>query len=184
MAATYAEQKAQQLGFLLTVGGHTPNEHHYWHEPNLPILLPQIWANEILARQVGGAGADLVFPDLLRPDFPSLDVNERHAALRRATSRLNLVLARLAVRLGIVGRLHTHTARHTLAGHAAELGGLDVAQGMLGHSSPAMTARYAGPQQSAALLGVEQALYGAAAPLAPEPEPDGGGKVIPLFRAA
>lgn len=132
--------------------------------------------------------AGLVFP-LLGADFFELGADAQHAARKRAGNLLNHWLKLAATRLGIAGNLHTHTARHTLAAHAAQLGGLEVAQGMLGHSAAAMTAHYAGPQHNPALEAVERALYGGGAAPAPAPAPtppapDGGGKVIPLFGRA
>lgn len=135
---------------------------------------------EVLARQTAGAPTDLVFPALLGAGFFALAIDAQYKARSKATNRVNGNLAQVALKLGIVGKLHSHTARHTLAGHAAELGGLAVAKGMLGHTNEAMTARYAGPQQNAGLLAVERALYGA--DTEPTPPPTEGGKVLPLWK--
>jgi integrase len=139
----------------------------------------------ILARyqQVEAPASALVFP-CLPAAFHSLSVADKHAARAKAIHRVNFQLSSIAKKLGIEGYLSSHTARHTLAAHAAQLGGLEVAQGMLGHSSAAMTAHYAGPLHNPALAAVEQALYGSGAePTPPTPSPpDEGGKVLPLWK--
>jgi integrase/recombinase XerD len=126
-----------------------------------------------------------VFPHL-PASFDSLPAEQQHARRASATNGINIYLKRVAALIGLEGRLHTHTARHTLAGHAAELGGLDVAQGMLGHATAAMTAHYAGPLHNEGLARVERALYGGGAEPAPAPEPtpppSEGGKVLPLWK--
>ncbi len=134
-------------------------------------------------------GNALVFP-YLPANFFDLSHSERHRVRSTTTNSLNFHLGRIAKQLGIEGVLSSHTARHTLAAHAAQLGGLDVAQGMLGHTSQAQTAHYAGPLHNEGLAQVERALYGGGAepvpPPAPAPPspPDEGGKVIPLFGRA
>ncbi|MGI4735071.1 MAG: tyrosine-type recombinase/integrase [Janthinobacterium lividum] len=128
-----------------------------------------------------------VFP-LLPAEFFALDIDAQYKAYKGVTSRIGYGLMALAKRLGIKGNLHSHTARHTLAAHAAQVGGIETAQGMLGHTTAAMTAHYAGPQRSPGLDLAERALYGGGEVVptpAPEPTtPPEGGKVIPLFRAA
>jgi integrase/recombinase XerD len=119
----------------------------------------------------------LVFP-LLGAGFFELPADAQHKARKQAGNLLNHWLKLAAARLGIVGNLHTHTARHTLAAHAAQLGGLEVAQGMLGHSAAAMTAHYAGPLHNPALEAVERALYGGDEPTA-TPE---GGKALTMWK--
>lgn len=136
----------------------------------------------ILARYRPAApSADaFVFP-YLSARFDSLDTERQHELRGQARRKVNKNLERVAKRLGIEGRLHSHTARHTLAGHAAELGGIETAQGMLGHTTAAMTARYAGPQHNEGLAQVEKALYGGGGE-APPPAPNEGGKVLPLWK--
>lgn len=138
---------------------------------------------QILARYHSATSlpCEPVFP-LLPATFFSLSADARHRAGRSATGRVNHGLARLAKLLGIAGHLHTHTARHTLAAHAAQVGGLETAQGMLGHATAAMTARYAGPQRSPGLDLAEQVLYSGGVEPSSEPPAIEGNKVVPMWK--
>jgi integrase len=88
--------------------------------------------------------------------------------------------------LGLGERLHSHTARHTLATHAAETGDMRLAQHMLGHSTQLMTERYVRPMLNAALDKGAAQVYGTGKVTGPEPTAptdSTGGRVVPLWRA-
>ena len=119
----------------------------------------------VLARyrpQAAGPHA-LVFPSL-PAKFHSLGAAEQHRVRNVATTRLNEALKLVGKAIGIEGSLHSHTARHTLALHAAEAGGLAVAQTMLGHSSQKQTEVYVGQMRSDVLEAAQALLYGGAVP--------------------
>jgi integrase/recombinase XerD len=127
--------------------------------------------------------AGLIFP-ALPAGFHDLDAAAQFKARHRAITCLNRGLQLAAAAVGITGRLHTHTARHTLALHAADTCGLGVAQAMLGHTDQKQTEQYVGQLRRDVLEAAEQQLYGASAPT-PTPAPDSeGGRVVPMYRAA
>jgi integrase len=119
----------------------------------------------------------LIFP-LLPASFFSLGAPAQFQARKRAIMALNRALRRVAVALGLPEGLHSHTARHTLALHAATAGGMRVAQKMLGHARLSQTEVYVGELPDEQLRATEQALYGQEPPQAPAPE---GGRVVPLW---
>jgi integrase/recombinase XerD len=129
-------------------------------------------------RSAEATPAQLIFP-CLPAAFFSLTADEQHTARHKATEAVNYQLGRIGANLSFPGKLHSHTARHTLARHAAELGGLDVAQGMLGHTTAAMTAHYTGELPNEGLKQVEQLLYGAEAL---PPTPGNPGRIVPMWK--
>lgn len=86
------------------------------------------------------AGNDLVFP-VLPDDYFSLDKAARWIARRNATARVDGRLVIIGRHIGLSVRLHSHTARHTLAGHAGKVNKY-TAQAMLGHRSIEQTEAY------------------------------------------
>ena len=164
----------------------------------------------VLARYqplVANPGA-LIFP-LLPAKFHSLIPHKQFKARNSAITRLNEALKLVAEAIGVEGPLHSHTARHTLALHAVAVGGLAVAQSMLGHSSQKQTEVYVGQMRSDVLEAAQALLYGGTSPqptspsasaLPPaattdwrrpapvtshdEPAPSPGGRVVPMWGAA
>ncbi|OUJ71978.1 hypothetical protein BXP70_20420 [Hymenobacter crusticola] len=102
-------------------------------------------------------GSDLVFP-LLPEDYFSLDKAGRWIARRNATARVNGRLVVIARHLGLSVSLHSHTARHTLAGHAGKVNKY-TAQAMLGHRSIEQTEAYLESLSTAELDEAAAAIY-------------------------
>jgi integrase len=90
------------------------------------------------------------------------------------------VLARLCARAGLKG-VTLHTLRHTFAATAAELGFSELTiAGMLGHSVPGVTARYAHVPDSALLAAADRV----SARLALALSGRAAAEVVPLHRPA
>jgi site-specific recombinase XerD len=84
----------------------------------------------------------LVFP-LLPAHFFDLAPERRFRARKVAAERVWKGLQDVRRKLGLPGKLHSHTARHTLATHTVEqTGDYRLAQRFLGHTKLEMTERY------------------------------------------
>jgi integrase len=128
--------------------------------------------------------AALIFP-MLPAGFYELIPKYQHSARKSATTQVNKGLRLVEAALGLPTGLHSHTARHTLALHAATAAGMRVAQSMLGHASMKQTEVYVGELPDEALNEAEQLLYGTKIPTSPPPTPPTeGGRVVPFYRAA
>jgi integrase/recombinase XerD len=112
-----------------------------WHDVE---LRPKLAA--VLSRYYPGPGATgLVFP-LLPADFFIKESGRRFQLRKAAATKVWKGLQVVAQLAGLAGRLHSHTARHSLATHTVEeTGDYRLAQAFLGHSSLQMTERYVRP---------------------------------------
>jgi integrase len=129
--------------------------------------------------------AALIFPVLPSHFHTLLSPAEQFKARKVAATAINRGLRLLEAEAGLRTGLHSHTARHTLALHAATAAGLRVAQTMLGHKSIKQTEAYIGELGDEALNEAEQLLYGVGSPLPPAPTPPTeGGRVVPLWDRA
>jgi integrase/recombinase XerD len=140
----------------------------------------------VLARYHGAetSPADLVFP-LLPAAFYSLEATAQFAARKSAVVQLNKALRLAGQAVGLPDGLHSHTARHTLALHAAVAAGMHVTQKLLGHARMSQTEDYVGELPDEALNEAERLLYGTGSTPPPTPTPPTqGGRVVPFYRAA
>lgn len=108
-----------------------------WHDvairPALAVVLQRYWRPDATGP---------VFP-FLPADFATRAPAERHRLRKAANVRVWNGLQKAAKLLGLPGRLHSHTARHSLATHTVEAtGSFRTAQGLLGHKNLAMTEKY------------------------------------------
>ena len=125
-----------------------------WHNV---ALRPQLAA---VLRRYPVQPAGLVFP-LLPADHALLDAAARFRHRKNATGKVWYGLRTCERLLGLGGRLHSHTARHTLATHTVEAtGSIRAAQGLLGHKSEATTERYIRGLLPAQLDAVGDSVYG------------------------
>jgi len=112
-----------------------------------------------LLEHYGPKATGLVFP-LLPANYAALSVKERFKARKAATTLVWHGLQDCAKLLGLPGKLHSHTARHSLATHTVEAtGSIRAAQGMLGHKSEATTERYVRSMLSHQLDSVADSVY-------------------------
>jgi integrase/recombinase XerD len=118
-----------------------------WHDVE---LRPKLAA--VLARYYPGPGASgLVFP-LLPANFFALESGRRFQLRKAAATKVWKGLQVVAQLAGLSGRLHSHTARHSLATHTVEsTGDYRLAQRFLGHSTLQMTERYVRPMLTSEL---------------------------------
>lgn len=113
-----------------------------------------------LLERYGPKARGLVFP-LLPADYAALPVKERFKARKAATTLVWHGLQDCAKLLDLPGKLHSHTARHSLATHTVEAtGSIRAAQGMLGHKSEATTERYVRSMLASQLDTVADSVYG------------------------
>lgn len=144
------------------------------------VITPEL--QEVFDRQPGSSDPNALLFPLLRPDFFTLLPDQQLQERARVIANVGRHLKEVGQLLGIQGNLHSHTARHTLATHAADTGGIRIAQALLGHSSVQMTERYTGKAQDSALTSVAASIYAlsAVAPVGP-PVPEGpGARIIPF----
>jgi integrase len=140
----------------------------------------------VLARYRSAAAdpAALVFPVLPAWFHTLLTPSGQFTARKAATTAINKGLLLAGEAVGLPTGLHSHTARHTLALHAATAAGIRVAQTMLGHASMKQTEAYVGELPDEALNEAERLLYGVAASPASPPAPTlpvEGGRVVPMW---
>jgi integrase/recombinase XerD len=151
-----------------------------WHDVAMTPALVGVLRRYAPAGPV--AANSLVFP-LLPATFLSLPAEQRYRLRKSAAGKVWRGLQQVGELLGLGERLHSHTARHTLATHAAETGDMRLAQHMLGHSTQLMTERYVRPMLNAALDKGAAQVYGPAKPESTAPAPTSeGGRVVPLWR--
>lgn len=96
-----------------------------------------------ILQQLGPQSAGYVF-DLLPPEFADLPKAERLVLHKRAVARVDYGIKSLGRRLGLGEiKLHSHTARHTLATHVArQTKDIKAVQSMLAHASQKQTEAY------------------------------------------
>jgi len=83
-----------------------------------------------------------VFP-MLPQNYDTLSPDEQFRLRKSANAQVWEGLQVAAKKIGLPGRLHSHTARHTLATHTVQAtGNFRLAQQLLGHTDLAMTERY------------------------------------------
>jgi integrase len=106
-----------------------------------------------------GPKPGLVFP-LLPANYAALSVQAKFKARKAATTLVWHGLQDCAQLLDLPGRLHSHTARHSLATHTVEAtGSIRAAQGMLGHKKESTTERYVRPMLTQQLDNVADSVY-------------------------
>lgn len=153
-----------------------------WHdvamEPLLAEVLRRYWQ--------GGQGSPLVFP-LLPAHYLNLSVDERFPKRKAALTKIWEGLQTVAALLNLPGRLHSHTARHSLATHTVQITkDMRLAQRFLGHSTLQMTERYVAPMLPAELDAGAAQVYGRAAQAvaAAIGVNEAGGRLVPMWGAA
>jgi integrase len=143
-----------------------------WHSV---VLRPQLAA--ILRRYHTPGATGPVFP-LLPDGYAKLSTAEQYKRRKSATAKVWHGLQIAAQQIGLAGRLHSHTARHTLATHTVQAtGDFRAAQALLGHGSLAMTEKYVRSMLPDEKDAAADAVYGTG-------ESKEGGKVIPLYGSA
>jgi integrase len=126
-----------------------------WHDV---ALRPALAA--VLQRYYKPGAVGFVFP-MLPDNYASQSPEERHRLRRKANSKVGHGLLAAANRLGLPGRLHPHTARHSLATHTVQAtGSFRTAQEFLGHSSLSMTEKYVRSMLPTELDSAADAVYG------------------------
>jgi integrase len=140
-----------------------------WHNV---ALRPQLAA--ILRRYYAPGAIGPIFP-LLPANYASRPAAERFKLRKKANTQVWAGLQVASKLLNLPGKLHSHTARHTLATHTVQAtGSYHLAQQLLGHSSLAMTEKYVRSMLPEETDVAADAVYGTVAQAQ-------GGKVIPLF---
>jgi integrase len=127
-----------------------------WHDVEMRPALAAI----LRSRWPGPEAQGLVF-DALPANFFAQDGDKRHRLRKSAASKVWRGLQSVAQLLGLGGRLHSHTARHSLATHTVEAtGDYRLAQRFMGHSTLQMTERYVRPMLKSQLDAGADAVYG------------------------
>lgn len=126
---TQVDWAGLRVHFLAEKGGD-------WHDVALRPALAAI------LKRYSPAASGLVFPPL-PVGYATQDINERFRLRKAATANVWHGLQQCAKLLHLPGRLHSHTARHSMATHTVETtGNMRVAQAFLGHKSIATTEKY------------------------------------------
>ena len=164
-----------------------------WHDV---ALRPQLAA--ILRRYYTPGATGPVFP-LLPSNYANLAATKQFALRKAANTRMWNGLQVAAKLLNLPGRLHSHTARHTLATHTVlATGDFRAAQSLLGHQSLAMTEKYVRAMLPDEKDAAADAVYGSrtmAQPTTPAPadilwrrpppvtshDAAAGGRVVPMW---
>ena len=125
-----------------------------WHDVALRPALAAV------LKRYSPAPSGLVFPPL--PEgYAAQDANERYRLRKTATATVWHGLQQCAKLLKLPGRLHSHTARHSLATHTVEAtGNIRVAQGLLGHKSAGTTEKYIRGMMTKELDAAADTVYG------------------------
>lgn len=124
----------------------------------MPVIFPHIEAWIERRKKIGLNGRGPLFcthtaGDIRKQSGQAIQANYVRAFLKR-----------LATKLGMEKRLHSHAFRHSLANELMEAGTpLNAIQGQLGHASPATTARYLATLNPAQLVKSMDALNTVAA---------------------
>jgi integrase/recombinase XerD len=115
----------------------------------------------ILLRYYPGPGATgFVFP-VLPADFASLDPRRRFMLRKVGNTYVWRGLQTIGELLNLPGKLHPHTARHSLATHTVEkTKDYRLAKEFLGHGSIAITERYVRPMLTSELDAGADKVYG------------------------
>lgn len=148
-----------------------------WHSV---VLRPQLAV--VLRRYYSPGATGFVFPALPNR-YAGQTLDRRYLLRKAATTKVWRGLQAVAELLNLPGKLHSHTARHTLATHTVQAtGDFRAAQSLLGHQSLAMTEKYVRSMLPEEKDAAADAVYGTGGPIV-TPTP-AGGRVIPLWDRA
>lgn len=107
----------------------------------------------------GPGAAGLVFP-VLPANFASQEPKRKYMLRKAGNTYVWRGLQRIAELMGLPGKLHSHTARHSLATHTVEkTKDYRLAKEFLGHGSIAITERYVRPMLTSELDAGADAVY-------------------------